>query len=448
MATADDQQQDSRADAGTRRVVWSSFLGSTLEFYDFFLYGLAAATVLSRQFFPSADPVAGALAAFATFGAGFLARPVGAAVLGSLGDRIGRKRVLIGSLLAMGTATVLIGLLPGYATIGVAAPALLVLARFLQGFSVGGEWAGAALMVLESAPKRRRGLFASSTGVGSMAGMLLATAAFAACSQLPGGAFEDWGWRIPFLLSVAITALALYIRVRISEPEVFAEVQRRDQVARRPVRQLFRTSWPSILRVALMCLAESVPFYLATVWVLSYGPKYLGLDRSSLYVATIVSAGLGFVSLPFFGALSDRIGRRRLYLGAVAATAVVSFPFFWALQSGSVVLIGLAYIVLLNGGHDAISAIQSSYYPELFDVRVRFSGTALSRQIGSMIGGGFAPFIATGLVAWSGGGWLPVALYLVGATLISLVATVMSPETLHKRLDVVESAGSSTGSPV
>ncbi|BBG00079.1 MULTISPECIES: MFS transporter [Pseudonocardia] len=424
-----------------RKVTLSSFLGQTLESYDFLLYGTTAALVFDKVFFPDLDPIAGTLAALSTFAVGFVARPVGGAFFGHFGDRVGRKSIFAITLLLMGIVTVGIGLLPGYATIGVAAPLILVVFRFVQGFAVGGEWAGASLMVLEQAPTKRRGLFASAIGVGTSAGVLLSTGAVALTSQMDAEAFLAWGWRIPFLASLPLILFALYVRMRLPEPEVFAKAKEDRKRARHPLVTLFSTHRRSMLLVILMSLAESVPFFLASVWVLSYAPQYFGIDRSFLLACVTISAAIGLVTIPAFAALSDRIGRRRLCLASSLAIALLTFPFFWALESTLPVIIVLTYIVLINGGHDAIASVQSSYYAELFELRIRYSGTALSRQLGAMIGGGFAPFIATALVALSGGSWILVACYMMLASLVAAVATYFAPETYRSDLASTSSPG-------
>jgi MHS family shikimate/dehydroshikimate transporter-like MFS transporter len=374
--------EDIRPPTSIRKVALASFIGSTVEWYDFFVYGTAAALVFGQLFFPSANPLAGTLAAFATFGVGFLFRPLGGAFFGHFGDKVGRKSMLVITLLAMGTATVLIGLLPTYNQVGILAPILLVLLRAIQGFSVGGEWAGGSLMVVEHAPPGRRGFYGAWPQVGPSAGTLLSAGVFAIFSALPEEQFLAWGWRMPFLLSAVVVLVGLFIRLRIAESPVFEEVKVTHTEARAPIIDVFRANAKNILLIMGMCLAINTTYYGATVFALSYAMEQLGIASSTMLTAILVTAALGFIAKPIYGALSDRIGRRPVYAAGSIMGALVAFPFYLALESRSVILIFLAYLVAINIAHNLNESVESSFFSELFGSRVRYSGAALGHQLG------------------------------------------------------------------
>src|SRR5262245_2694606 len=318
-----------------RRVIVASFIGTTIEWYDFFLYGTAAALVFNKLFFPTLDPLAGTLSAYATFAVGFVARPLGGIVFGHYGDRIGRKAMLIWSLVIMGAATALIGLLPGYARIGIWAPILLVVLRFVQGFGVGGEWGGAVLLAVEHSRGERRGLHGSWPQIGVPAGLLLSTGLVALLSaRLPEGAFLAWGWRVPFLVSLVLVGLGLFIRLRVAESPLFLEMRETRRESRAPLLDVFRLHPREVLIGSGMRFAQNVLFYLYTVFVLSYGEKSLHYSRSTMLGAVVTASVVGLGSIPLWSHLSDRLGRRPVYLAGALFSLMLAFPFFRMLERG------------------------------------------------------------------------------------------------------------------
>ena len=427
--------EDIRPPTSIKKVALASFIGSTVEWYDFFIYGTATALVFGQLFFPSANPLTSTLAAFATFGVGFLFRPLGGAFFGHFGDRVGRKSMLVITLLTMGTATVLIGFLPTYGQVGILAPILLVVLRAIQGFTVGGEWAGASLMVVEHAPPGRRGFYGSFPQIGPSAGTLLSAAVFAIFSSLPEEQFLAWGWRVPFLLSAVVVAVGLFIRLRIAESPVFEQVKETHTEARAPIIDVFRTNAKNIFLIAGMRLALNTIFYGSTVFALSYATEQLGIANSTMLTAILITAALGFITKPIYGALSDRIGRRPIYLAGSLIGAAVSFPFFWALETRTVILIFLAYLVAINIAHNLNDSIESSFFSELFGTRIRYSGAAMGHQLGAAVSG-FTPLIAAALLPV--GGWPLVAAYFTVACLISATCVVLSSETFRKDIAEVD----------
>ncbi len=408
-------------------------MGAMIEWYDFFLYGLAAAVVFNQLFFPSETPLAGTLTAFATFGVGFFFRPVGGMIFGHYGDKIGRKAILVLTLLIMGIATFLIGLLPTYDTIGILAPILLVVLRICQGIGVGGEWGGAALMVVEHAPDDRRGFFGSWPQMGSSAGNLLAAGSFAAVSSLPEEQFLTWGWRIPFLLSAILIAVGLFIRLKISETPAFQQMKEAGTEARMPLLDAVRTYPKSILLVIGMRFSENACGYIFSVFVLSYVTQQLGLSSSVAYAGVMIAAAVQFFISPVYGALSDRVGRRPVYMFGAGFLVLLAFPFFWLLNTGVAAVIWLAIVLGFAVGNGAMFATQPAFFSELFGTNVRYSGVSLGYQVSAVFAGGLAPFIATALLAWAGSYW-PVALYIMVVSLISFVSVYLATETFRGEL--------------
>ncbi len=418
-----------------RRVSLASFIGTTIEWYDYFLYGTAAALVFNQLFFPNVDPLIGTLAAFATFAVGFVARPLGGAIFGHYGDRIGRKAMLVLTLLIMGIATFLIGLLPTYETIGIWAPILLVVLRLLQGFGVGGEWGGAVLMAVEHSPGGRRGFYGSWPQMGVPAGLLLSTGVFTIFSSLPNEQFLAWGWRVPFLLSILLVAVGLYIRLAILETPAFRQVQETQTEARMPIMDVLRTNLKGVLLVIGMRIAENGSFFIFSVFVLSYATEQLGLARSLVLAGVMIAATIQLFAVPVWGALSDKIGRRPVYLFGAAFTLLFAFPSFWLINTQATILVWLAIVLALAVGHAAMYGPQAAFLPELFGTRVRYSGIAFSRELASVVAGALSPFIATALLAWAGSYW-PVAVYLAAMALITIVAVYLAPETFQS--DITE----------
>jgi MFS transporter, MHS family, shikimate and dehydroshikimate transport protein len=416
-----------------RQVGIAAFMGAMIEWYDFFLYGLAAAVVFNQLFFPSEEPLTGTLTAFATFGVGFFFRPVGGVIFGHYGDKLGRKAILVLTLLIMGVATFLIGVLPTYQSAGLLAPILLVVLRICQGIGVGGEWGGAALMVVEHAPDDRRGFFGSWPQMGSSAGNLLAAGSFAAVSSLPEEQFLAWGWRLPFLLSAILIAVGLFIRLKISETPAFQQMKEAGTEARTPLVNALRTYPKSILLVIGMRVSENACGYIFSVFVLSYVTQQVGLSSSVAYAGVMIAAAVQFFISPVYGALSDRVGRRPVYMFGAGFLVLLAFPFFWLLDTGVAALIWLAIVLGFAVGNGAMFATQPAFFSELFGTNVRYTGVSLGYQMSAVFAGGLAPFIATALLAWVGSYW-PVALYIMAVSLISFVSVYLATETFRGAL--------------
>ena len=415
-----------------RPVILASFIGTTIEWYDFFLYGTAAALVFNKLFFPTLDPLAGTLSAYGTFAVGFVARPIGGAVFGHYGDRLGRKTMLVWSLMIMGVATALIGFLPTYATIGVWAPVLLVAVRFVQGIGIGGEWGGAVLMAVEHSREGKRGLHGSWPQMGVPAGLLLSTGVFAFLTgRLSEPEFLAWGWRVPFLLSTLLIAIGLFVRLRLLETPEFSRQIETKGVPAAPLLDVFRQHPREILVGMGMRFGQNVLFYIFTVFVLSYGEKTLHYAKSTMLGGVAIGATVGLFSIPLFGALSDRLGRRPVYLAGAVVSLLYAFPFFWLLERGAA-LVPIAIVLGLNVGQDMMYGPQAAYFSELFATRVRYSGASLVYQLTSVFSGGLAPFIATLLLARYGP--YAVAVYMAASCALSVVATLFAPETHRGKL--------------
>lgn len=426
--------------SGLRRIVAASLIGTTIEWYDFFLYGSAAALVFNTLFFPSSDPLVGTLLAFLTYAVGFAARPLGGVVFGHYGDRIGRKRLLVLSLLMMGGATFAIGLLPTHASIGVGAPVLLTVLRLVQGFALGGEWGGAVLLVAEHGDDRNRGFWASWPQAGAPGGNLLATGVLALLAAVQSDeAFLAWGWRIPFLLSGVLVVIGLWIRVSVSESPAFLEARARAEAeeaagakARPPVVEVLRTGRRSVLTAIGVRLGENVSYYILTAFLLVYVTVHLHLPKSDALNAVLIGSAVHFVTIPLWGALSDRIGRRAVTLVGSVGMAGWAFAFFALLDSRSFPVIAAAVTagLLLHG---AMYGPQAAFISEMFDTRVRYSGASMGSQLASIIGGALAPIIAVELLKDYASS-VPVSLYLCAAALVTTVTAVFARETRGRSL--------------
>lgn len=421
--------------------VIAATVGTTIEWYDFFVYGTLAALVFPALFFPELDPFAGQLAAFSTFTVGFVARPLGGVVFGWMGDRFGRKSSLVATLLLMGISTVLMGLLPTYAEIGVTAPALLVLLRFCQGLGVGGEWGGAVLLALESGHKGQRGFYASWPQAGVPLGLLCSTAAvYFFKSAMSDEAFLAWGWRVPFLLSTALIAVGFIIRHRITETPLFAEMKQAGRVSASPVWEALRDHWPAVLLSGGARLVENAAFYLFTVYSLTHVKGLAGADvdearrlEEAALLGINLAAVVGFFLIPAFGILSDLWSRRGLYaLGCVAMMAA-AWPVFLLLETRSTPLIVLALVLGVGVLHAVLYAVQASLIPELFGTRLRYTGASLGYQLAAPFAGGLAPLVA----AWLGSAWL-VAAYIGVLAAISLGCVLLLAETSRKDISAEE----------
>jgi MHS family shikimate/dehydroshikimate transporter-like MFS transporter len=415
------------------RVVLASFIGTSIEWYDFFVYGTAAALVFNRLFFPTLDPFAGTMASFATYAVGFFARPLGGMIFGHFGDKIGRRSMLVTTLMLMGLSTFLIGLLPTYDQVGVLAPVALAALRLVQGLGVGGEWGGAVVLVVEHAHHSRRGLYASSAQAGVPAGLLLANGTFAAVSALPEDQFLSWGWRLPFLAGVILLGLGLFIRLHILETPLFAEARAQRATSARPLVDLVRNYRWNLLLAMGARFAENACFYVFTVFIYVYASESRGFSRRTILVGVILASALQLVSIPAFAALSDRLGRRPVYLAGALFLGMFAFPFFWLVDSGVPVLIWLALVLALTGVA-AMYGPQAAFFSEMFGTNVRYSGASLGSQLAAPFAGGLAPLVATALLAWSGGRPWPVALYMIGMVLITFSSVYLAVETVQTDL--------------
>ena len=344
-------------------IAFAGTIGTIVEWYDFLIYGTAAALVFNSQFFPNVDPRIGTLAALSTFAVGFLARPVGGAIFGHFGDRLGRKSMLMLTLICMGVSTAAIGLLPNYAQIGIAAPVLLVVLRVIQGIALGGEWGGASLMVLEHAPSHRRGLFGSLVQVGFPIGLVSASAMFSLVAMLPDADFKSWGWRIPFIVSVLLVGIGLFVRARLPETPVFEELKARGQIARTPLIEMALKNPKSFLIAVGLKLSEVSWVYMLTIFVVVYATTQLGLPRSLMLNAIVLAALLELFTIPLFGYISDLYGRRTLYFAGVTFTILFAFPLFWLLNMKTPEIVILTVIIALNFGHGLMFAPESTYSP-------------------------------------------------------------------------------------
>ncbi|MEU9035171.1 MFS transporter [Streptomyces sp. NPDC048352] len=424
-----------------RRVVAASLVGTTIEWYDFFLYGSAAALVFNTLFFPASDPLVGTLLAFLTYAVGFAARPLGGVVFGHYGDRIGRKRLLVVSLLMMGGATFAIGLLPTHAGVGAAAPVLLTVLRLVQGFALGGEWGGAVLLVAEHGDDRHRGFWASWPQAGAPGGNLLATGVLALLAAVQSDeAFLAWGWRVPFLLSGVLVVVGLWIRVSVSESPAFLEARARAEAEeaagvrqRPPVVEVLRTGRRGVLTAIGVRLGENVSYYVLTAFLLVYVTVHLHLPKGDALNAVLIGSAVHFVTIPLWGALSDRIGRRAVTLVGSVGMAGWAFAFFALLDSRSFPVIAAAVTagLLLHG---AMYGPQAAFISEMFDTRVRYSGASMGSQVASIIGGALAPVIAVELLKEYGSS-VPVSVYVCAAALITAATALAARETRGRSLD-------------
>jgi metabolite-proton symporter len=415
--------------------VVASTVGTTIEWYDFFLYGTVAALVFPAVFFPENDPFVGRLLAFSTFTVGFVARPLGGAFFGYLGDRVGRKSTLVTTLLLMGVSTFLIGVLPSYDQIGVTAPVMLVLLRFLQGIGVGGEWGGAVLLALEHGHRGKRGFYASWPQAGVPLGLLTSTSVVALVEwQLDREAFIAWGWRIPFFLSGLLIVVGLLIRIRILETPLFLELQQSQQVARAPVSEVLREHLDKVTLAAGARIAEQSCFYLFTAYILAYNKDVLGVSDHVILLGINLAAGLELFTIPLFGLFSDHFTRRLTYVIGCLYLAAFAFPYFALLHTRHPVAVIGAIVGSLVIGHAMLYSVQASLIPELFGTRLRYTGASLGYQLASPFAGGLAPLIAVALVRAFGKAYWPLALYMIAVCILSLVCVQMLAETSRKEL--------------
>jgi metabolite-proton symporter len=415
-----------------RLAALSSVVGTSIEWYDFFLYGTAAAIVFPQVFFPNSSSYSGTLESFATYAVGFAARPVGAAIFGHWGDRLGRKATLIITLLMMGIASALVGALPGANSIGVAAPILLVVLRVLQGLAVGGEWSGSVLLSMEWGNQRRRGLMASWPQVGVPVGLLLGTGMMTAIALSAEGAFKAWAWRIPFLVSLVLVMIGLWIRLKVMETPLFSRLTAEQAVARVPVVEVIRRHPKEIILSAFLRMSEQAPFYLYTTFALTYIKGHLGLAQGLALGAVSVAAAVELFLIPTFGNLSDRLGRRRTYVSGAVLMGLVAFPAFLLLNTKTAGLVIIA-IVIMAIAHAIQYGPQAAYIAESFPTRLGYAGSGMGYQLASLIAGGPAPLLATWILPHFG--WQAICVYIIACVVISLVAAALLPDRSKADLD-------------
>jgi MFS family permease len=412
--------------AHLRRAVIASTIGTTIEFYDFLLYGQMAALVFAKLYFPSSDPLTGTLQAFAVFAVGFVARPIGAAIFGHYGDRMGRKAALIATLLMTGLSTFLVGCMPTYQQIGVWGAVLMVVLRFIQGIGVGGEWGGSVLLSMEWArTHKNRGFIASWVQLGGPAGFFLANFAILAFSRMSGDQFLSWGWRVPFWLSLILVGIRLWIRLGILETPIFRQVIAAERVSRAPVIEVFRRQPREIALTALARMGQMTAAFVYGAFVIAYGIKVVGVSRDFLLLVLMLSAVLSFFTIPLSGYLSDHWGRKHVYIFGAVATGLFAFAYYGLLDTKVPVLIVLAVLVA-SAFHDMMWGSLAALTAECFTPRLRYSGASIGFQLASVFAGGPAPIIATALLAATGSGQV-IALYIFGCTIVSIVATAFLP---------------------
>ncbi|WP_426346080.1 shikimate transporter [Cronobacter universalis] len=411
-----------------RRAAWGSFAGAVVDWFDFLLYGITAALVFNTEFFPQISPAMGTLAAFATFGVGFLFRPLGGIVFGHFGDRLGRKRMLMMTVWMMGIATACIGILPSFATIGWWAPVLLVTLRAIQGFAVGGEWGGAALLAVESAPAGKKAFYSSGVQVGYGVGLLLATGLVSIISYLTTDEqFLSWGWRLPFLFSIVLVLGALWVRNGMAESAEFERAQASkpaDAKKRPPVFEALIRHPGAFLKIIALRLCELLTMYIVTAFALSYSTQNLGLPRELFLNIGLLVGGVSCLTIPLFAWMADRYGRRRIYITGALLGALSAFPFFMALEARSIVGVVIFSLMLANIAHDMVVCVQQPMFTEMFGAGYRYSGAGVGYQVASVVGGGFTPFIAAALLTFSGGAWHTVAIYLMAGCLLSALTAL------------------------
>ncbi|KYK14058.1 MULTISPECIES: MFS transporter [Streptomyces] len=433
-----------------KRIVAASLIGTTIEWYDFFLYGSAAALVFNKLFFPDSDPLVGTLLSFLTYAVGFAARPLGALVFGHYGDRLGRKKLLVLSLLMMGGATFAIGLLPTHATIGTAAPVLLTVLRLVQGFALGGEWGGAVLLVSEHGDARRRGFWASWPQTGAPAGQLLATGVLALLTAvLSDAAFNSWGWRIPFLLSGVLVMVGLWIRLSVDESPVFKQAlaqaeTRASKAEPLPLVSVLRHHWRDVLIAMGARMAENISYYVITAFLLVYATTAADVSKQTALNTVLIASAVHFAVIPAWGALSDRVGRRPVYLLGAAGVGLWTFPFFMLIDTGHFggLLLAVTVGLVLHG---AMYAPQAAFFSEMFATRMRYSGASIGAQFASVAAGAPAPLIATALLDEYDSS-TPISLYVIASVVLTLIAVGVAKETRNRDLTEV-AASAEDGQP-
>jgi len=406
----------------TRRVLIASLVGSSIEWFDYFLYGTVAALVFNQIFFVTEDPNVGLLLAYASFALAFFIRPFGGVIFSHIGDRIGRKKTLVITLTIMGIATFGMGLLPTYQAIGIWAPILLITLRLVQGLGIGGEWGGALLLAVEYAPPEKRGLYGSIPQMGVTIGMLMGTIALWIMTMLPDESFMTWGWRVPFILSALLVVFGLWIRHGIDETPEFKKVQASGEIPKLPIVDTLKYHWREVLIAIGAKVVETAPFYIFSTFVVSYATTNLGFTRSSTLAAVMIATVVTTILIPIMGNLSDKIGRKKLYVAGTVGMALFAFPYFWMIHQGSVALLIIATVIGLGVIWAPITAVLGTMFSEIFDARIRYTGISLGYQIGAALAGGTAPLVATALLVTFDNSYIPVAIYIIFTAVISLVA--------------------------
>jgi len=416
-----------------RKAALASWIGSAVEYYDFFIYGTAAALIFPKIFFSTANPQAAAIASFATFGVAYIARPFGAVILGHIGDKFGRKKVLTFTLLLMGFSTFIIGCLPTYDHVGILAPILLVVARLLQGISAAGEQAGANSMTLEHAPPNRRAFFTSFTLSGTQAGLILATLVFIPLTRLPEADLLSWAWRIPFFLSLVVVVVGFWVRRSLPETPVFIEEAKKHETSKLPFITLFKHNWADVLRIVFAALI-SVVSTIFSVFTLSYAVNTMQIDRSTMLTVLVLANIVALGAIPAWAMLADRIGRKPVFIFGAVGCAVLIWPYIWAISQANLTLIFALGILLSGVVYSAANGVWPALYGEMFDTRVRLSGMAIGTQIGFALGG-FAPTISAALLGTGPNGWIPVAAFTTITAMIAAISAATATETYRTPME-------------
>lgn len=418
-----------------RRVLVASLVGSSIEWFDYFLYGTVSALVFNQLFFVNEDPTIGLLLSYASFALAFFIRPFGGVIFSHIGDRIGRKKTLVLTLSLMGVATFGMGLLPTYQAVGIWAPILLITLRLVQGLGIGGEWGGALLLAVEYAPAEKRGLFGAIPQMGVTIGMLLGTVALSIMTLLPENAFMTWGWRIPFIFSALLVFFGLWIRKGIDETPSFKKVKESGEVPKLPIVETLKNYWREVLIAVGAKVVETAPFYIFSTFVVSYATANLGFSRTATLTAVMIATIITTILIPIMGNLSDKIGRKKLFIGGTIGMALFAFPYFWLLQQKSVLLLIIATVIGLGVIWAPITAVLGTMFSEIFDARIRYTGITLGYQIGAALAGGTAPLVATALLDRFNNSYVPVAIYIIFASVLSLAAIWAVKDRSNQKLD-------------
>lgn len=418
-----------------RRILIASLVGSSIEWFDYFLYGTVAALVFNQLFFVNEDPTIGLLLSYASFALAFFIRPFGGVIFSHIGDRIGRKKTLVLTLSLMGVATFGMGLLPTYQAVGIWAPILLITLRLVQGLGIGGEWGGALLLAVEYAPAEKRGLFGAIPQMGVTIGMLLGTIALSIMTLLPENAFMTWGWRLPFIFSALLVFFGLWIRKGIDETPSFKKVKESGEVPKLPIVETLKNYWREVLIAVGAKVVETAPFYIFSTFVVSYATSNLGFSRTATLTAVMIATIITTILIPFMGKLSDTIGRKKLFIGGTIGMALFAFPYFWLLQQKSVLLLIVATVIGLGVIWAPITAVLGTMFSEIFDAKIRYTGITLGYQIGAALAGGTAPLVATALLNRFNNSYVPVAIYIIFASLLSLAAIWAVKDRSNQKLD-------------